>query len=460
MVATVAARATPSAPPTLRFRTPFGFLRRFSADPLSLLFECRELRGDLSRIRAPLIDAYVLLRPEHVRHVLQENHRNYWKGDIFQRLARFSGNGLLFSDGEAWLRRRRLTAPAFHPAPVAALAPMMVERSEALAESWERRTGDAVEIAAEMSGLALDIVSRALFGASVEGWKERFAENMAFGVEYANYLIRSLAPPPLWVPTRRNRGIRSRMRELDGFLVGAIEERRRSGGRGDLLDMLLEARDPETGAGLDDRELLDECITFITAGHETTAMTLAWCWSLLSRHPEVAARLHAELDAALAGRAPTVEDLPKLAYTRRVVEETLRLYPPAWAIPRQSHGPDEIGGFAIAARAAIFLSPYVTHRHPDLWENPEGFDPDRFLPERSAGRPRYAYFPFGGGMRMCIGREFALVEAQLVLATLARRFRLELVPGHLPVPDPILTLRPRGPVPMTLHRRRAQRRDL
>jgi cytochrome P450 len=182
-------------------------------------------------------------------------------------------------------------------------------------------------------------------------------------------------------------------------------------------------------------------------------MTLAWCWSLLSRHPEVAARLNAELDTVLEGRTPTVEDLPKLAYVRRVIEETLRLYPPAWVIPRQSHGPDEIGGFAIAGRAAIFISPYVTHRHPEFWENPEGFDPDRFLPERSAGRPRYAYFPFGGGMRMCIGREFALVEAQLVLATLARRFRPELVPGHLPVPDPILTLRPKGPVPMTLRGR-------
>lgn len=456
MVASAAAASTPAAPPTRRFSTPFGFLRSFSTDPLGLLFECREQRGDVSRIRAPMIDAYVLLRPEHARQVLQENHRNYWKGEIFQRLARFSGNGLLFSEGETWLRRRRLAAPAFHPASVATLAPMMVACSEGVAERWERQPDTGVEIATEMSGLALDIVSRALFGASVEGWKERFAENMAFGVEYANYLTRTLLPPPLWFPTRRNLGIRRRMRELEDFLRGAIDERRRSGGRGDLLDMLLEARDPETGRGLDDRELLDECITFITAGHETTAMTLAWCWSLLSRHPEVEARLHAELDAVLSAGPPTAEDLPRLGYTRRVVEETLRLYPPAWSIPRQSHGPDQIGGFAIAAGATVLLSPYVTHRHPEFWENPEGFDPDRFLPERAADRPRYAYFPFGGGQRMCIGREFALVEAQLVLATLARRFRLELVPGHLPRPDPILTLRPKGPVPMTLRRRRAR----
>lgn len=455
MVASVATGIASREPPTLRFRSPFAFIRRFRADPLGFLFDCQARFGDVSRIRAPRVDAYVLLHPDHIRHVLQGNHGNYWKGDIFQRLARFSGNGLLFSDGETWRRRRRLAAPAFHPAPVATLGGMMVERAEALADQWKREAaGGSVEVSTQMSGLALDIVSRALFGASVEGWKERFAENMAVGVEYANYLVNTVFPAPYWVPTRRNLDIRRRMKELEGFLMEVIaERRRRTGARGDLLDMLLDARDEESGEGLSDRELMDECTTFITAGHETTAMTLTWCWSLLSLHPDIETRLHDELDSVLGGRSPTSDDAPRLPYTRRIIEETLRLYPPAWAIPRQSRAADEIDGWSIAANASIFISPYVTHRHPGFWETPERFDPDRFLPERSRGRPRYAYFPFGGGPRVCIGREFALLEAQLLLATLAQRVQLALPPGHVPQPNPILTLRPKEPVPMRVRQR-------
>lgn len=457
MAAPAEVRSTGRVPPRLSFRTPFGLLGRMRRDPLGLLTECRRRFGDATLVTAPGARMHLFFRPEHARRVLQENPRNYWKGRIQHRLTRFAGNGILFSEGDFWLHQRRLVAPAFHRGSVERLAERMVESAELLAARWERERvdADAFDVAREMSGLTLEIVSQALFGAEVETWrKERFASNITYGVEYANWLLNTLLPPPLWVPTRRNRGMRSRIREIDGFLADAVAARRRDGARGDdLLDLLLAARDEETGEPMTERQLLDECLTFISAGHETTAMALAWCWMLLALHPEAEQRLHAELDAVLAGRAPTLGDLPRLEYTRRVVHEALRLYPPAWVIGREAYGPDVVDGWRVEAGDVVILSPYVTHRHPELWESPEAFDPDRFAPDRSEGRPRYAWFPFGGGMRLCIGREFALIELPLVVASLARRVRLRLAPGVRPEADPILTLRPRGGMPMTLEAR-------
>lgn len=242
------------------------------------------------------------------------------------------------------------------------------------------------------------------------------------------------------------------IRESDAVVYHIIHDRRRSDtDRGDLLSMLLAARDEETGEGLSDKELRDEVQTFLGAGNETTAVTLAWAWYLLSRHPEVDRKMRAELSTVLNGRVPTFADLPQLRYTRMIIDETLRLYPPAWAMARSTIGEDEIGGYHIPAKALVILSPYVTQRRPDFWPNPEGFDPEHFTAERSADRPRYAYFPFGGGPRQCIGNEFALMEATFVLATVAQRYRLHLVPGHPVEPYPIFTLRPRHGVLMTLH---------
>ncbi len=242
------------------------------------------------------------------------------------------------------------------------------------------------------------------------------------------------------------------MRVLDKTVYGIIDARLQSGeDKGDLLSMLLHARDEETGEGMNRKQLRDEVATFLGAGTETTAVMLAWVWYVLSTHLEVDYKLHAELAEVLSGRIPTVEDLPKLKYTRMVIDETLRLYPPAWANSRTALGDDEVGGYHIPAKSLVAMSPYVTQRDPASWEKPEGFDPERFTPERSAGRPRYAYFPFGGGPRLCIGSEFALMEAQLVIATIAQQYRLRLVPGHPVEPCPLFTLRPRHGVLMTLH---------
>jgi len=239
---------------------------------------------------------------------------------------------------------------------------------------------------------------------------------------------------------------------LDKVVHGIITQRHQQGtDMGDLLSMLLSARDEETGQGMSDQQVHDEVMTLLLAGHETTANALTWTWYLLSQSPDVECRLHAELDQVLAGQLPTVERLADLPYTRMVLEEALRLYPPVFGLSRKPIADDEIGGYFVPANTLIWMSPYATHRHPDFWENPEVFDPERFSPQRSAGRPHFAHFPFGGGPRLCIGSNFAMMEAQLILTTVAQHYRLRLVPGHSVVPEVLLTMRPRNGLPMTLH---------
>jgi cytochrome P450 len=259
------------------------------------------------------------------------------------------------------------------------------------------------------------------------------------------------------IPARGKRQFQVARRELDRIVFQIIAEHQRQGAKesdgADLLSMLLGARDEETGNGMNDRQVHDEVITLLLAGHETTAVTLTWTWYLLSAHPDAERRLHEELDSVLGGRVPMPDDLAALPYTQMVVEEALRLYPPAWAILRRATGEDQIGPYRVPAGTSIFISPYAMHRHPAFWEDPDAFHPERFSPERSAGRPHFAYLPFGGGPRQCIGNTFALMEAQLVLATVAQRYQLRAVPGHVVEPNPLITLRPRGGLPVTLERR-------
>jgi cytochrome P450 len=439
--------------PGVRFRTPLGLLSALRGDPLGLLMRSFQLHGDIVGLNAPLVRLNAVFHPDYVKHVLQDNAENYWKGQVFSRLKRFAGNGILFSEGDFWRRQRRLAVPAFQGQRVAAMAPMMSGCADALVERWlaERPRGEPVDVAADMSKLTLEIVFRALFGSSFDRDLEKITEAVNLGVEYANYLINTLFPLPMAVPTPRNLVARKWKSWFDEKLYDLIAERRRDPAPGrDLLSILIQAKDEDTDEGMDDRQLRDELFTFVNAGHETTGVALAWTWYLLSRHPEVARRLRSELDTVLSGRTPGADDLPQLVYTRCVVDEAMRLYPPAWAVGRESYGEDEIGGCRIEPKTGIFLSPWVTHRHPEFWENPEGFDPDRMSPERARSRPRYAYFPFGGGPRMCIGSQFALNELQLVVATIAQRVKLDLVPGHKVVEDPIFTLRPKYGMQMTV----------
>ncbi len=447
---TTAARRAPGPPAW----TTLLALRRIAADQLGTLMRLHAEYGDLVRLNLVAQDIYMLRHPDQVQHVLHDRHTNYNKDTFDYRMLKpVVGEGLLTSDGPLWLHQRRLMQPAFHRRRIAAFADLMTARTAAMLERWDAlaRRGTVVDVSTEMARLTLDIATRTLFG--VELHDEAAAVGTAFTVlntqvTEAFYSLLAMIPGVRAVAGRRARAAK---RTLDAVVMGIIGRRRRQGDQGDLLSLLLAARDEDTGEGLSDQQLHDEVLTLLLAGHETTANLLSWTWYLLSTHPLAAARLRAELARVLSGRLPLMGDLPRLAYTRMVLDEALRLYPPAWIVSRAPIADDVIDGYAIPAGAVVTLSPYATHRHPEFWDNPEGFDPERFTPERVAARPRFAYFPFGGGPRQCIGNGFALQEAALVLATVAQRYRLDLVPGHAVVAQPLITLRPRGGLPMTVH---------
>jgi len=345
--------------------------------------------------------------------------------------------------------------PAFHRQRLNAFGEIMADSSARVLERWDRGpAGQRLEIDQEMMALTLQVAGRALFSRDLLGEARELGQAFTDLSEYMNYRMNNPFALPAFVPTRPNRKFRQAMRTVDGKIFAMIGERRRGGQPSDdLLAMLMEARDADTGQGMTDAQLRNEVAVMMFAGHETTSVTLTWACYLLSQNPEAEARLHAELDQVLGGRAPAIADLPRLPYTRAVIDETLRLYPPAFGITRQSIKADEFGGYRIPANSSLTLVFYNVHRDARFWSEPERFDPDRFTPERSAGRPPFAYLPFGAGPRQCIGNQFALTEAQLVLATLAQRYQLRLVPGHTVMPNPIFTLRTSHGLPMTAQRR-------
>jgi len=412
--------------------------------------------GDVVRISLLNQEGYLLNHPDGVKHVLQSHHHHYSKQVYALTILKaLLGEGLLTNEGASWLRQRRLMQPAFHRKQLNALSTVMTDATCAMLERWQSITqhGEILDVAQEMMRLTLRNVGLALLSRDLSDDIDLLGQAFA---TYRTLLMQYLyAPfPPLGVPTPRNRRLQATIHVLDSVIEGIIRERREQNtDTGDLLSMLLQARDEETGEGMVDRQVRDEVMTLLLAGHETTATALTWTWYLLSQHPEVEHRLHTELDEVLAGQPPAVEHLPRLPYTRMVLEETLRLYPPTFSLSRKALVDDEIGGYTLPAKSTILLCPYTTHRHPAFWENPEVFNPERFRPERAAGRPYFAYFPFGGGPRQCIGNNFALMEAQLILATVAQRYRLRLVSGRKVKPEVMLTIRPRHGLPVTLQQR-------
>jgi len=447
-LATSGARTAPGK----RYPTPFHFFLEARRDPLAMLSWAAREYGDVARMEAwPLFTVHLLTHPDHIKHVLQDNNRNYWKGALIGRVKPLIGEGLFTSEGDFWRRQRRLAQPAFHRQRVESFAALMSAAGARMVEDWETAaaTGTPIDLMEHTSRAALRIVGQALFGIDLIGAAAEVGRNVLTALAFVSDEVFQIFPSPLIVPTPRNRRFRRARGALDRVVLDIIERRRRDGAGGDdLLAMMMEARDAETGEGMSDRQLRDEVMTFILAGHETTAVTLAWACLLLAQHPDVGAQVRGEVSSVLAGRAPTLADLPHLALTRRVIDETLRLYPPVAAIAREAYGPDEIDGYAIPAKSGVMMSPYVTHRHPAFWPDPERFDPERFTPENSATRPRFAYFPFSGGPRLCIGNEFALMEAQILLATIAQRFRVEVAPGHTVQQEIRITLRPKQPMLM------------
>jgi cytochrome P450 len=442
--------------PGPRASWPVGQLYQFRRDPLVFLARLAREYGDVARFKAGPQSIYLLNHPEHIRDVLVTNHSRFKKGRALQRAKRLLGEGLLTSEGEFWRRQRRLAQPAFHRQRIASYARVMVEYAEQAAARW--RDGETIDAAGEMTRLTLAVVGKTLFDANVESDADEVGAALTEVMNLFNYLMLPFAEllEKLPLPPQR-RFLRARAR-LDAVIYRIIEERRREGrDRGDLLSTLLHAVDEEGDrTGMTNEQLRDEVMTLFLAGHETTSNALTWAFYLLAQNPSAESRLHEELDAVLErGRPPTADDYAALSYTEMVVAETMRLYPPAWAVGRLALEDHEVGGFAIPRGSLVLISQYVTHRDPRFFPEPERFDPERWTPEVKAARPQFSYFPFGGGPRRCIGEGFAWTEAVLILAALARRWRLRLIPGRTVEARARITLRPgKGGVPVRVEKRK------
>jgi cytochrome P450 len=389
--------------------------------------------------------------------VLAGSREGYSKGNRFYaQIARAFGWGLLTSEGELWQRQRRLVQPLFTRRQIEAHAELMAEEAVAVAGRWDHaaRHGGAVDANADMVRLALRVVGRAIFGDDVARAGEVL--DSAFPVLNRHTFRRAmspLAPPASW-PTPDNRRAARARRDLYKVVDELIAKRRRAGAGGDdLLSRLLGARDSDTGEAMDVQQVRDEALIFLLAGHETTSTALTFTLHLLARHPDEQRLVHEELDAALDGRAPALDDVPALARTAMAIKESMRLYPPAYALGRLVETQQEIGGYVLPAGSFVAVSQFATHRHPQFWEDPETFAPARFTPDREAERHPYAYFPFGGGPRSCIGSHFAMLESTIAVATVLQRFRVRSELQDVPLDTEGITLRPKGAVPIRLERR-------
>jgi len=442
-------------PPGPAFWTPLAAGRRIRADPLGYVTELFREHGDVVCLGMGPIDAWMLNHPDAVKHVLLDNNQNYTKGPLIGRVKALLGEGLFTSEGDFWRRQRRLAQPAFHRERIAGFAQTMIRCATERLDRWTPAVerGEPIDVGGEMNALALTIVGETLFGRDLSGEAAPAGRALAVGLRVLAHRAMSYVALPMWVPTPTHRAFREAAATLDTLVYDIIDARRNADDTGsDLLGMLMAARDEDTGERMSRTQLRDEVMTFLLAGHETTAVALAWTWYLLARNPDVAERARAEVVAALGDRAPTLADLPQIPLARMVVEEAMRLYPPVWGIGRETIAADRIGDWTIPPRTLVNLSPWVTHRHPAFWEDPDRFDPERFRPGVERTRPRFAYFPFSGGPRLCIGEQFALMEMQLVVALVLQRWRLTLLEDRTIEPEPTLTLRPRGGLVMRAER--------
>lgn len=421
--------------------------RRMIHDPLGYLADCVRRHGHVVAFPLPRSAAWFVDDPEAVRRVLQDNHRNYTKRTAqYDALSVVTGKGLLVSDPPAWRNNRRLVQPAFHHGTLPGVAGHSVRAAVRAAAGWEGLPdGAVVDVDAAMMQLTLEVVGSALFSTDLTQDATRLVSAVLAALDAVVVRARSPWLPPLYVPTPGNRRLRRALRTLDGAVHAMVARRRARGGPADdVLAMLL-------GSGLPDDDVRNETVTLVVAGHETVASALTWTWHLLATNPGAQGRLHAELGSVLGGRPPQWSDLPALTWTRAVIDESLRLYPPAWVVSRRAVGRDRLAGFDLPVGALVIMSPYVLHRHESTWADAERFDPGRWLAPPSRRPERQAYLPFGAGPRLCIGRDFALVETTLVLAALAQRFAFE--PVCEPRPQALVTIRPRGGLPLRLRHR-------
>lgn len=421
-------------------------------DPLRFFVDLARTYGDIAHVHMAGEHLFLFNDPQLVKDVLVTNQHDFLKGRGLERAKRLLGDGLLTSEGATHVRQRRLIQPAFHRDRVASYASVMTGCADCAQRQW--RDGEELDVAQAMTRLTLGIVGKTLFGADVDSEAKSVGRALA-DVMSAFWLtmlpfadLLEHLPIPAFRRSRRARA------ELDRIIYAMIAERRAAPeDRGDLLSMLLMAQDEEDGGGMTDQQVRDEAMTIFLAGHETTANALSWTWYLLSGAPDVEARLHAEVDRVLGGRLPTLDDVPRLAFVEQVVAESMRLYPPAWIIGRRAIHDYPVRNYIVPARGIVVMSPYLVHRHGRLFADPERFNPDRWTETMKASLPPFAYFPFGGGARRCIGDSFAWLELVLLVSVFAQRWRMRLVPDHPVVPQPVVTLRLKHGLKMVVERR-------
>lgn len=444
--------ATANQAPTIGRIELFKMLPRFRRQPLESFGALFDRFGDTVCLRG-LWTAFLLRHPRAVEQVLQTNSRNYPKSASYKVIKDSTGNGLFVSEGEFWLRQRRLAQPVFHRQKIQTFAATMVDATRETLVRWREyaRNDQTFDVAPEMMRLTLDIVGRSLFSRGLSENRETFADAFETVRQYTLARMTGVLPIPKAAPTPLNLRLRRALESVDCIVYDLIEQRRKQPDKfDDLLAMLLRAIDADTGETMSDQQLRDETLTLIGAGYETTTTALAWTFYLLGTHPEAEIRLRDEIETVLGGREPTIEDLPKLVFTLQVFQESLRLFPPVWGLLRAAKEPDEIGGFQIPARSEILLFPYFTHRHPEFWDAPDRFKPERFAPEETQKRPKFAYFGFGGGARQCIGNNFAQMEATIIVAMIVQRYRFRLIEAEKVEPEFSVTLRPRDGVKIRL----------
>lgn len=420
--------------------------------PLAYVIKNQKKHGDLFEVHTIGEKVMFATHPDVAKHLLVDNNKSYHKSFDYQILKIVLGEGLLSSDGSFWLKQRRLAQPAFHKKRLDMMFNTMLDETIQLCKRLEKikESGNTFNLNHELTTVTINIVAKTLFGTEIDASIELVGKHITHLNSYVVDKVNNPLLPPAWVPTARNIAFKKAMKDLNDIIYKIITHRRNNPqDQDDLLAMLMNARDEETGEGMTDLQLRDEILTLFVAGHETSATSLSWIMILLSENPGWTEACKKEVDAVIGNRLPVLEDMQKLPLLKRVIDEALRMYPPAWIVGRKALEDDEVIGFKIKKGYNVIISTYVIHRHPEFWEQPDKFDPDRFLPERSNNRHKYAYFPFGGGPRMCIGNNFALMEMTLILVMLLQRYNLKAGKDHFEW-ESLVTLRPKGEVPFII----------
>lgn len=443
---------TPTAPPGPSRASALRMLAVMNSDRLGMMSDAAAQYGDAVRIPVGPKELYLFNHPDHAKHVLADNNANYHKGIGLVHARRALGDGLLTSEGELWRKQRTVIQPAFQSKRIAAQAGVIASEAMKLVARLKAYTGGSpVNVMTEMTALTLGVLGHSLLDADLDEFAS-IGDSFAAVQDQAMFELATLSAVPGWIPLPRQLRFRRARRDLQRIVDQLVTSRVRSGlDRDDVLSRLILSVRDESDPRVGRQRLRDELVTLLLAGHETTASTLSWTLYLIDRHPDVWQRLHDEAVEVLGDREPVFEDLHRLRYTTMVLEEVMRLYPPVWLLPRKALHADEVGGFHVPPGADVVICTYTLHRHPRFWSDPARFDPSRFDPSRASERPRYAYIPFGAGPRFCVGNHLGMMEAAFVTAVLARELRLRKLPSYEVVPEPMLSLRIKNGLPMTVH---------